>query len=163
MRVLITGALGQLGRELLGVFSAEGHHEIIATDIGPVVEAAPVGAVPAGVDVTAMDITDRDQTLAVVTSVRPDVVVHPAAFTAVDRCESEVDTAYAINVIGTRNIAEASRRVDGSVTYVSTDYIFDGTKPDPYLEWDAPNPQSVYGRTKLGGEHELDPGSTVAR
>jgi dTDP-4-dehydrorhamnose reductase len=163
MRVLITGALGQLGRELLGVFAAEGHHEIVATDIAPVVEAAPSGVVPAGVDVTVMDITDRDQTLAVITSVRPDVVVHPAAFTAVDRCETEVELAYGINVIGTRHIAEAARRVDSSVTYVSTDYIFDGTKVDPYLEWDTPNPRSIYGRTKLAGERELDPGSTVAR
>jgi dTDP-4-dehydrorhamnose reductase len=163
MRLLITGALGQLGRELLEVFAADGHHEIVATDIAPVVEGVAADVVPTGVDVAAMDITDRDQTLAVISSVRPDAIIHPAAFTAVDRCETEVDAAYAVNVMGTRHVAEAARRTGGRVTYVSTDYIFDGTKADPYLEWDAPNPQSVYGRTKLGGERELDPGSTVAR
>jgi dTDP-4-dehydrorhamnose reductase len=166
MRVVITGALGQLGRELLSVFAADGHHEIVGADVAPVVEAASAPdarAVPDGVDLVAADITDRDAALALITSVRPDAVIHPAAFTAVDRCETEVETAYKVNVIGTRHVAEGARRVDAPVFYVSTDYVFDGTKAEPYLEWDQPNPQSVYGRTKLAGERELDPGSTVAR
>jgi len=166
MRVLITGALGQLGRELLGAFAEEGHHEIIAADIAPVIESARASgaaAEHAGVDLAAVDITDRDAVLAVMTTVRPDAVVHPAAFTAVDVCETEVDAAYKVNVIGTRHIAEGARRIDAPVFYVSTDYVFDGTKDSPYLEWDQPNPQSVYGRTKLAGERELDPGSTIMR
>jgi dTDP-4-dehydrorhamnose reductase len=81
----------------------------------------------------------------------------------VDRCESEVETAYRVNVIGSRHVAEGARRIGASVLYLSTDYVFDGTKADPYLEWDEPNPLSVYGRTKLAGERELDPGSTVVR
>jgi dTDP-4-dehydrorhamnose reductase len=89
--------------------------------------------------------------------------VHPAAFTAVDRCESEAETAYRVNVLGTRHVAEAARRTDARMLYVSTDYVFDGTKPAPYLEWDEPHPMSVYGKTKLAGERELDPGATVVR
>jgi dTDP-4-dehydrorhamnose reductase len=139
-----------------------GHHEIVAADVAPVVESSG-GEVPEGVDVVAADITDRDAVLGLLTSVRPDAVVHPGAFTAVDRCESEVETAYRVNVIGTRHVAEGARRVGAPVLYLSTDYVFDGTKAEPYLEWDEPAPRSVYGRTKLAGERELDPGSTVVR
>lgn len=160
MRILLTGALGQLGRELVAVFAADGHHEIIATDA--MADAAGTDA-GSGVSASPLDITDRDGVLAAITSTRPDAVVHPAAFTAVDLCESEVDQAYKVNVLGTRHVAEAARRVDAQVFYVSTDYVFDGTKETPYLEWDRPNPQSVYGRTKLAGESEIDPGSTVVR
>jgi dTDP-4-dehydrorhamnose reductase len=166
VRVLITGALGQLGQELLAVFAADGHHEIIAADVEPVIEAANANGTVAhlgGIDLLATDITDRDAVLAALTSLQPDVVVHPAAFTAVDRCETEVDAAYQVNVLGTRHIAEGARRVDAPVFYVSTDYVFDGTKDSPYLEWDQTNPQSVYGATKLAGERELDPGSTIMR
>jgi dTDP-4-dehydrorhamnose reductase len=166
MRVLITGALGQLGQELLGAFAEDGHHEIVAADVEPVIDAARAkGTVDhlGGIDLAAVDITDRDAVLAAVTSVRPDAVVHPAAFTAVDLCETEVDAATKVNVIGTRHLAEAARRIDVPVFYVSTDYVFDGTKDSPYVEWDTPNPQSVYGFTKLAGERELDPGSTVMR
>lgn len=165
MRVLITGALGQLGRELLGVFTEDGHHEIVGADLGPAIEAteAAGGVGIDGVDLAAVDISDRDSILAAVTTLRPDAIVHPAAFTAVDLCESEVDTAYKVNVLGTRHVAEAARRVDAPVFYVSTDYVFDGIKEGPYLEWDQPNPQSVYGLTKLAGERELDDGSTVMR
>lgn len=166
MRVLITGALGQLGQELLGVFAQDGHHEIVAADIEPVIDGARAnGTVDdlGSVDLAAIDITDRDAVLGAITSIRPDAIVHPAAFTAVDRCETEIDAAFQVNVIGTRHLAEAARRVDAPVFYVSTDYVFDGSKDAPYVEWDSPNPQSVYGATKLAGERELDPGSTVMR
>jgi dTDP-4-dehydrorhamnose reductase len=166
VRVLITGALGQLGQELLDVFAADGHHEIVAADVEPVIDAARSNGTVAhlgGVDLLATDITDRDAVLAALTSIEPDVVVHPAAFTAVDLCETEVDAAYRVNVLGTRHIAEGARRIDSPVFYVSTDYVFDGTKDSPYLEWDQTNPQSVYGATKLAGERELDPGSTIMR
>jgi dTDP-4-dehydrorhamnose reductase len=153
MRILVTGALGQLGRELLEVFEADGGHEVIATDA------------VAGPDDPAekLDITDRDAVRAAFAEATPDHVIHPAAMTAVDRCEDEVDLAYRINAIGTRNVAEAARSVGAQVLYVSTDYVFDGTKQGPYLEWDTPNPMSVYGASKLAGERELDPGSTVVR
>lgn len=144
MRIFLTGAKGQLGTDLVERLTASGH-DLTAVDIDEV------------------DLTVRDDVIAAVTAARPDAVVHPAAFTAVDRCETETDTAFAVNVLGTRNIAEAARRVGAPVTYVSTDYVFDGTKDAPYVEWDTPNPQSVYGRSKLAGEHELDPGSTIVR
>lgn len=145
MRVLITGAAGQVGRELVDVFEADGHHEVIAADR------------------SVLDITNRDAVLGIITTNRPDAIVHPAAYTAVDNCESDVDGAYAVNAMGTRFIADGARRVGAPVYYVSTDYVFDGTKDGAYLEWDATNPQSVYGASKLAGERELDPGSAVIR
>jgi dTDP-4-dehydrorhamnose reductase len=95
--------------------------------------------------------------------VQPDAVVHAGAWTAVDACESDPDRAFQVNALGTRHIAEGARLAGARVLYVSTDYGFDGTSPVPYTEWDAPNPVSVYGRSKLGGEHELDDGSTIVR
>jgi dTDP-4-dehydrorhamnose reductase len=89
--------------------------------------------------------------------------VHAAAWTDVDACESDPDRAFRVNALGTRNVVEASRLVGARVCYVSTDYVFDGTAGRPYTEWDVPNPVSVYGRSKLGGEAELGPGDTVVR
>jgi dTDP-4-dehydrorhamnose reductase len=89
------------------------------------------------------------------TTVRPDVVVHAAGWTAVDACEGDVDRALAANAIGTRHVAEAATRVDAHIVHFSTDYVFDGTKATPYDEWDAPNPQSTYGRSKLASEREV--------
>jgi dTDP-4-dehydrorhamnose reductase len=94
---------------------------------------------------------------------RPDVVVHAAALTAVDACELDPDRAFAANALGTRNVAEAARRVGAHLVYVSTDYVFDGTATRPYVEWDEPRPLSVYGRSKLGGERECPPEATVVR
>lgn len=144
MRVLVTGAGGQLGRELAEVFA------------GPSIDLVAL-------DRSALDVADRDAVLGAVTTLRPDAVVHPAAWTAVDACEGDPDRAFRVNALGTRHVADAARRVGAHVTYVSTDYVFDGTKPAPYVEWDDPSPASVYGRSKLGGERELDPGSTVVR
>jgi dTDP-4-dehydrorhamnose reductase len=98
-----------------------------------------------------------------VEGVRPDVVVHAGAWTAVDACESDPDRAFATNSLGTRNVAEAARRFGSHVVYVSSDYVFDGKITRPYHEWDEPCPVSVYGRSKLGGERELDPGATIVR
>jgi dTDP-4-dehydrorhamnose reductase len=145
MRVFLTGASGQLGHDLVAEFERDGHHEVIA----------------AGHE--HLDVTQRDAVLGLITATRPDVIVHPAAWTAVDACEGDPDRAFAVNMLGSRHVAEGARRVGARVLYVSTDYVFDGTKPLPYQEWDDPNPQSVYGRSKLGGERELDPGSTIVR
>jgi dTDP-4-dehydrorhamnose reductase len=97
------------------------------------------------------------------TAFRPELVLHGGALTAVDRCETEVDLAFAVNAIGTRNVAEAAALVGAHVVYVSTDYVFDGTGDRPYREWDAPCPTSVYGASKLAGERECRPGSTIVR
>ena len=147
MRVLITGAGGQLGRDLHLHCEAQGDE------------------VTAGTHAT-LDVGDRDAVYQAITSLRPDVVLHAGAYTAVDACETELDTAYRVNALGTRWVADASRRVGAYVCYVSTDYVFDGTKLGPYLEWDRTNPQSVYGSSKLGGEHEVAahaPGASVVR
>lgn len=144
MRILITGANGQLGTELQ-LALADGHHEVL------------------GVDLDTCDITDRDQILGAITGWSPDLILHGAAFTAVDLCEAQPDTAYAVNSLATRFIADGARRVGAHVVYVSTDYVFDGTKAGPYVEWDTPAPTSVYGSSKLGGELEIDPSWTIAR
>jgi dTDP-4-dehydrorhamnose reductase len=142
MRVLVTGAGGQLGRDLVAAFA---HHDVVAADHA------------------ALDITDRDAVLSAITSSRPDVVVNAAAWTAVDACESDPDRAWQANALAVRHLADGARRVGAWVCHVSTDYVFDGTKPEPYVEWDTPNPVSMYGRSKLGGERELGPGDTIVR
>ncbi len=144
MRILITGANGQLGTELQ-LALADGHHEVL------------------GVDLDTCDITDRDQILSAITGWSPDLILHGAAFTAVDLCEAQPDTAYAVTSLATRFLADGARRVGAHVVYVSTDYVFDGTKIGPYVEWDTPAPTSVYGSSKLGGELEIDPSWTIAR
>ena len=143
MRILVTGSRGQLGSELLPLL--EPRHDVL------------------GLDLHNCDISDRDAALGAVTEFVPELILHGAAFTAVDACETDPDTAYRVNALATRHLADGARRVGAHVVYVSTDYVFDGTKGSAYLEWDTPNPQSVYGRSKLGGEHEIDPGWTIAR
>jgi len=142
VRVLVTGAAGQLGRELVAVFSG---HDVVACDQD------------------TLDVADRDQVLAAVVGASPDVVVHGAAWTDVDGCEADPDRALRINALGTRHVVEACRLVGARVCYVSTDYVFDGTASRAYTEWDTPNPLSMYGRSKLGGEAEVGPDHTVVR
>jgi dTDP-4-dehydrorhamnose reductase len=143
VRIVVTGSNGQLGTELLALLDQD--HEVI------------------GLDLHNCDLTDRDAVLAAIVGTEPNLILHGAAFTAVDACETEADTAYRVNSLATRFVAEGARRVGAHVVYVSTDYVFDGTKDSPYLEWDEPHPQSVYGRSKLGGEREIDPAWTIAR
>jgi dTDP-4-dehydrorhamnose reductase len=93
-------------------------------------------------------------------------VLHAGAWTAVDACESDPDRAFLTNALGTGWVADASRRVGAHLVAVSTDYVFDGTKAEPYQEWDEPNPRSVYGRSKLAGERAAlvaAPGCTIVR
>jgi len=142
-RVLVTGAGGQIGREVVDAFA---DHDVIAADHG------------------ALDVADREAVLQAIASTAPDAVVHAGAWTAVDACEGDPDRAFRVNALGTRHVAEAARGVGAWVCYLSTDYVFDGTKSEPYLEWDAPNPVSVYGRSKLGGEQEISPhDATIVR
>jgi len=144
VRILITGADGQVGRELQ---RALGTHDLIAANRA------------------ALDVTDRAGVLAAITTLAPDAIVHAAAYTAVDACETDVDRAFAVNALGTRHVAEGARRAGAHLVALSTDYVFDGAKPSPYDEWDAPNPQSVYGRSKFAGELELAgvPDTTIVR
>ncbi|MCU1392312.1 MAG: dTDP-4-dehydrorhamnose reductase [Ilumatobacteraceae bacterium] len=147
MNVLITGAGGQLGHDTVLVCTA-------------------AGDTVTGLDHATLDVTSRDAVLGAVTSVRPDAVIHCAAWTAVDACESDPDRAYAANALAVRWMAEACRRTGAHLVTVSTDYVFDGEQAEPYTEWDTPNPTSVYGASKLAGEREalaLGAGAAIAR
>lgn len=135
MKILITGAHGQLGREL---------HEL-ATTAGDDVIA---------VDTDTLDITQRQAVHEGIAESRPDVVVNCAAMTAVDACESRADEAMAVNGHAVRWLAEACDATGAHLVQISTDYVFDGTKTSPYVETDTPGPTSVYGATKLVGEYE---------
>jgi dTDP-4-dehydrorhamnose reductase len=104
------------------------------------------------VDIDQLDVCDREKVRGTVTGWRPDIVIHCAAWTDVDGCEREPERAYRVNAWGTWHVAEACREAGASLLYVSTDYIFDGTKGKPYVETDRPNPVNVYGASKLAGE-----------
>jgi dTDP-4-dehydrorhamnose reductase len=132
MRVLIAGCLGMLGSDLLAQFSP--------------------GNEALGVDRAEMDITHLGQCFAQVEHFRPDVVVNAAALTLVDYCETHEQEALLVNGAGAGNLSRAAASVGALFVHFSTDYIFDGRKKGAYLEEDEPNPQSVYGRSKLLGE-----------
>jgi dTDP-4-dehydrorhamnose reductase len=148
--VLVTGGNGQLGRDVRDVLAG-------AVPDGGVlpVERLPGDLEVLSTDIDNLDVVNRTAVGEAFESFRPQVVIHGGAFTAVDACESDPDTAFAVNALGTRHVAEAARRVGAHLLYVSTDYVFDGTLDRPYVEWDTTNPQSVYGRSKLGGELEV--------
>jgi len=107
------------------------------------------------VDLPQVDITDLRAIQATASSQRPDVVIHTAAFTAVDECETRRELAFQVNAQGTRHVALACRDQKVPLLYISTDYVFDGEKPSPYREDDAPRPINVYGQSKLQGEQHV--------
>ncbi len=144
MRVLITGAGGQLGHDLA----------VHCTSQGDQVSA---------LDRASLDVGDRDQVHGAVSVLRPDVVINAAAWTAVDLCESDPNRAFRDNALAVRWLREACDRADSHLVQISTDYVFDGTLDRPYREWDRPNPQSVYGHSKLGGETEAGHDATIIR
>jgi dTDP-4-dehydrorhamnose reductase len=133
MKVLVTGAKGQLGTDLVLLLSDRGYEVY-------------------GYGKEELDITNFDQVKRVIREIHPDVVIHTAAYTKVDLAESEPDQAFLINSYGTRNVAVVSEAVGAKLVYISTDYVFDGTATTPYNEFALTNPQSVYGKSKLAGE-----------
>ena len=135
MRCLLTGPTGQVGWEVASRLAALG--EVVALDR------------------TALDLADGDAIRARVRELHPDVIVNAAAYTAVDRAESEPDRANAINATAPGVLAEEAKSLGALLVHYSTDYVFDGTKVAPYTEEDAPNPLSVYGHTKLAGERAI--------
>ncbi len=148
MKVLVTGASGQVGAEIEELLRGTRQNELLALNH------------------SELDIADRERVLQVTGEWEPDVIINAAAYTAVDACEDHVDQAFAVNALGPRHLAEGARLVGSHLVHISTDYVFDGTSASPYLEWDPPNPLSVYGRSKLAGEHEvlsLLPGAAVVR
>lgn len=132
MRIVITGSAGQLGQAL--------QEQLRGQDL-------------LLLDLPDYDITDHQQVQEVIVPFGPDVVVHGAAFTDVDRCELQPEVAHRVNALGTQNVALACQRCGAAMVYISTDYVFDGTKEGAYWEWDQPNPQSVYAQSKLAGEY----------
>lgn len=139
-KILVTGCNGQLGRAIRKEYAAS-DVEFINTDV---VEGE--GAV-------SLDITDVDAVLKLVRAEKPDVIINCAAHTNVDKCEEQWDLAYKINAIGPRNLSIAATEADAKMIHVSTDYVFEGNGTRPYTEFDAPNPVSAYGKTKLEGEN----------
>ncbi len=131
-RILIIGSAGQLGREL----------ERILADVGPVV----------AVDRKSADLANPDQLREVVRRAAPDVILNAAAYTAVDRAESEMALAHAINALAPRVLAEEAAELNAILVHYSTEYVFDGSKKEPWTETDSPAPLSVYGASKLAGE-----------
>ena len=133
MRVLVTGAKGQLGTDLMDELAKRGIEGI-------------------GVDVEEMDITDRDACMRVISEAKADAVIHCAAYTAVDAAEDHVDLCRRIHGEGTRNVALACRETGAKLMYISTDYVFDGTGTRPWEPHDERHPLNVYGQTKYEGE-----------
>ncbi len=160
MRVLVTGSGGQVGGDV--VLALRG-------DVPPGGTRASLwGTAPSGLEVVGADhrtlpVDDRTAVLAAAEGLRPEVIVHCGAFTAVDACEDDPQRAFKVNALGTRHLVEAAQRVGAHFVYLSTDYVFDGRSHRPYLEWDATHPLSVYGHSKLGGEWECPPSATVVR
>jgi dTDP-4-dehydrorhamnose reductase len=122
---------------------------MLGTDL---MEVFSPGNAVTGLDLPQIDITDPEQCLATVSEFRPEVILNAAAYTRVDDCETNPDKAFRVNGDGPGNLARASDRLGALLVHYSTDYIFDGQKEEPYLEEDSPNPQSVYGKSKLLGE-----------
>lgn len=146
MRVLITGGGGGLGQDLVKAFEdGTSRYDVIAAGRAE------------------LDLSDRDSILGAITAAEPDAILHTGAWTAVDACEGDPDHAFRVNALGTRHVQHAARIVGAHVFYISTDFVFDGTQTSPIDEWSTTNPISVYARSKLGGELEVDPGNTIIR
>ncbi|MGZ3184505.1 MAG: dTDP-4-dehydrorhamnose reductase [Telluria sp.] len=135
MKILLTGASGQVGHELER--SLQGLGEVVAVDRG------------------RMDLANLDQVREVVRAVRPHLIVNPAAYTAVDKAEAEPELARTVNALAPEVMAREAKALGAALVHYSTDYVFDGSKPGAYVETDPTNPLNVYGRTKLEGEQAI--------
>ena len=146
-RILVIGVNGMLGQRIIHFFSTRENIQLLGCSFEP----APCFN---NVDYKSCDITKREAIKDIVLDFYPDYIINAAAFTNVDLCETERETAWKINVKGVEYLAEASRIIDAHLIHFSTDYVFDGTK-GPYDERAKPNPLSYYGRTKLASENVL--------
>ena len=145
MKLLITGENGQLGNELKRQIAQGG------SALGPLPESLKNADVT-GIDIEDGDLASKEVTFELVERCAPDVVINCAAFTNVDKCETERDTAFSANALAPRNLAMACEKVGAKLVQVSTDYVFSGQGDTPFSEADLPAPRSVYGSTKLLGE-----------
>jgi dTDP-4-dehydrorhamnose reductase len=144
VKLLVTGAGGQLGVDLAA-------------------HAVSLGDDVVGLDKAALDITDPVAVRELLVATRPDAVINAAAYTAVDACETNEALAFAVNADAVGHLSAACELVDAHFVHVSTDYVFDGTLDRAYREDDATNPQSVYGKSKLAGEHAAGDAAAVVR
>ncbi len=135
MKVLVTGARGQLG-----------------TDMVYCLERNPVAYQVLGLGRENLDITNTQQVDSILEQEKPEVIIHTAAYTKVDQAETEQDIAYGINAIGTRKLVVGAEKIGAKFVYISTDYVYDGQSSVPYSEFDTTNPQGVYGKSKRAGE-----------
>ncbi len=140
MKILVTGGAGMLGSSLCPTLSKR-QHEIFITDLAP-----------PNTQIEHLDVRNLKQIEEMVTKVKPDVIMHLAAETDVDKCELEPDTAFLTNTIGTKNVALVCQKRKIELAYISTVGVFYGDKHEPYTEFDEPNPINFYGRSKLEGE-----------
>lgn len=133
MKVLVTGAKGQLGQDVLCLLENQ-PWEVF------------------GFGREELDITNEEQVREKVLAIKPNIIIHTAAYTQVDQAESDEETAFKVNAEGTKYLAQAAEAVEAKFCYVSTDYVFDGTNNEPYKTNDETNPQTIYGKSKLAGE-----------
>lgn len=154
MKVFVTGVAGQLGHDVMNELAKRGY-EGIGTDIAPEYSGAADGTAVVSMPYVSLDITDADAVDRVICEMKPDVVVHCAAWTAVDLAEDEdkKDKVHAINADGTANIAKACKKTGSKMVYISTDYVFDGQGTTPWTpDCKYYKPLNVYGQSKLDGE-----------
>lgn len=159
MNILITGANGQLGKEIIEILKT------LKSDIGNV-DVAYKDCKIIAVDVDVLDITDFKHVNDFVLENKPEIIINCAAMTNVDACETNLETAMKVNAIGPRNLAIAAHNINAKLVHISTDYVFGGTGSIPYCEWDICNPKSIYGKSKLLGEKyvlEQNPKSFIIR
>lgn len=145
MKIIITGSKGQLGSQIIQIIK-QGKSEI-----GPISNQYQT-AQAVGIDLEELDITDISAVRQFMTLERPDIIINPAAYTNVDACETEEDTAYKVNAIGPRNLAIIAQEIGAKLIHISTDYVFEGSGMIPYREYDQVGPVTAYGKTKLAGE-----------
>ncbi|MEI8148285.1 MAG: dTDP-4-dehydrorhamnose reductase [Actinomycetes bacterium] len=163
IKVLVTGAAGQVGHDLLDVLAG-----LIPPGGDPAFQPDGVVIAPDEFSVMGLthhdlDVTDATAVHRTVGMVRPDVIIHLAAYTAVDKAESDSETCFAVNETGTGNLSDAAFEIGARLIAVSTDYVYDGRKGEPYVETDTTNPTGVYGRSKLAGELRCRPQDTIIR
>ncbi len=154
MKIFVTGVCGQLGHDVVNNAIARGY-EAIGSDIQPVYSGVADGSAVTEAPYVQLDITDKDAVLSVIEEIKPDAIIHCAAWTAVDAAEDEENKAnvHSINADGTRYIAEAAKSIDCKMLYLSTDYVFDGKGDRPWEPDDkCYAPLNVYGQSKLDGE-----------